>query len=128
VNPSGINEDPSRTLQERLTLNEAIERELNAHRASDLGAAGADGPGWSGLSSFWCECSTPLCGQQLEIAADEWNEVRSHANRFFIAPDHDDVREGAVISRGNRFWVIEKDEKTSQRIAERTDPRNSPYL
>jgi hypothetical protein len=116
--PVGINE---RVINERLALNEAIERDLNALQAH--WSEGRQNP-----QGFWCECSRPDCNQMIEVFKREWDAVRASPYLFFVAPRHDEPRIANVVDMIDRFWVVEKVDPTAKRIAEQTDPATHPIL
>jgi hypothetical protein len=76
-----------RALEERLAINEAIERDLNAATARWFDMPG----GRERRHSFWCECTEPECGELLLILKSEWDRVRSNPRRFFVASGPDRV-------------------------------------
>jgi len=87
---------------ERRVENEVLFRRVNEtiEAATDVGASTA---------TFLCECSDANCRQTLELPIVEYEEVRHHAARFIVRPEHevtDDI--GRVVERRLEYSVIEK--------------------
>jgi hypothetical protein len=101
---------------ERLAHNEATYRRIN--EAIERGRATR-----TGLIGFICECGQLGCNEVIELTLDEYEEVRSDAHRFAVAPGHATLLD-RVVSRGGRFSLVAK-VGTGAEIAERTDPRSS---
>jgi hypothetical protein len=105
-------------LQLRTARNEAIFRDVNeALRAGR----------WPGEESapiaFRCECGQLGCSRLIELTAKEYERIRDHPRRFFVAPDHQVPEAETVIDRRDDYVVVEKREDAG-RVAEATDPRS----
>jgi hypothetical protein len=91
--------------EERIAYNEAFFRDLNERKAEWL-------RGGLPAAGFRCECWRIDCAVRLQLSHGEWQEVRSRANRFAVAPGHIaiDVEPGVeqVVKEYPHFWVIEK--------------------
>jgi hypothetical protein len=91
--------------EERIAENEAFFRDLNERKADWL----KDGLQAAG---FRCECWRIDCGVRMYLSRREWEEVRSVAERFAIAPGHTaiDVEPGVeeVVKEYQHFWIVEK--------------------
>lgn len=93
------------TQEERIAHNEAFHRDLNERKAEWL-RVGLQAAG------FRCECWRIDCGVRIQLSEEEWQEVRSRANRFAVAPGHaatdlePDVEQ--VVKQYPHFWIIEK--------------------
>lgn len=61
-----------------------------------------------GYCLFICECSDTSCVASLEIAPAEYEEVRTDATRFVVAPGHEQEETERVVARNGRFLVVEK--------------------
>ena len=96
---------------ERIAENEAFCRDLNKGRHDWLR---------SGLqvAGFRCECWRLDCGVRIQLSRREWEEVRSRAERFAVAPGHTatDVEPGveAVVKEYEHFWIVEKRGKAGE--------------
>ncbi len=104
-------------LQVRTARNEAIFRDVNeALRAGH----------WPGEEhspiAFRCECGELGCSRMIELTAREYERIRDHPRRFFVAPDHQLPGVETVVERHGTYLVVEKEEKAG-RVAEATDPR-----
>lgn len=60
---------------------------------------------------FLCECPRPGCVEIVRLTLSEYGDVRSDSNHFMTAVGHEDAEGpvGHVVSRGDRFVVVEKD-------------------
>jgi hypothetical protein len=87
--------------EERIAYNEAWCRHLNERKA-----------GWrdSGhpVAGFRCECWRMDCNTRVPLSGREWQEVRSRANRFAVAPGHVASEAEGVVKEYPHFWIIEK--------------------
>jgi hypothetical protein len=77
------------------------------------------------LMTFVCECGDGTCTEPIQLTRDEYELVRSIANRFAITLHHENPEAEVVISESMRFAVVDKVEGISMRIALDTDPRSS---
>lgn len=64
------------------SANERIERAAQSHRFE----ASQGVP-------FICECADPTCYETVMLSLADYEAVRAHADRFFVASGHDDVEE-----------------------------------
>jgi hypothetical protein len=91
--------------EERIAENEAFCRDLNTSKEEWL-RAGLQ------VAGFRCECWRLDCGVRLRLSRREWQEVRSRAERFAVAPGHTaiDVEPGVeeVVKKYEHFWIVEK--------------------
>jgi hypothetical protein len=59
----------------------------------------------------------------LRLSSREWEEVRSRADRFAVAPGHtaSDVEPGVeeVVKKYEHFWIVEKRGEAGEIAAER---------
>jgi hypothetical protein len=89
--------------EERIAYNQAWSRDVNERKADWVS-------GSSLVAGFRCECWRMECDVRIPMSGREWQEVRSRADRFAVAPGHvppaDDAEE--VIQEYPRFWIIEK--------------------
>src|SRR5262245_53837640 len=102
--------------EERFAENEALCRDLNERKAEWL----RDG---LQVAGFRCECWRLDCGVRLQLSRPEWEEVRSRAVRFAVAPGHtaNDVEPGIeeVVKKYEHFWIVEKRGEAAEVAAER---------
>ena len=106
------------TSVERAARNEAVFRDANElieRKLSDLSLV-------EGRSPFVCECDDPGCTDIVRLTLAEYEHVRSNPVWFLIAPGHPVVA-GEIVSRDERFEVVEKQGRAAE-IAEQRDPRS----
>ncbi len=91
--------------EERIAENEAFCRDLNRSKEDWLRSGVV-------VAGFRCECWRIDCGFRFRLSRQEWQEVRSRAECFAVAPGHtaNDVEPGVeeVIKEYEHFWIVEK--------------------
>lgn len=98
---------------ERAARNEGIFRAANEQIAVSLERAQlGDGE----LPAFLCECEEEVCRNVLRLTLREYAEVRRAPNRFIICEDH--RTRGKVVSRNERYVVVEKDDAQARTARE----------
>jgi hypothetical protein len=102
--------------EERIAENEAFCRDLNRSK-EDWIRSGAVTAG------FRCECWRIDCSVRIPLSRREWQEVRSRAERFAVAPGHTaiEVEPGVedVVKKYEHFWIVEKRGKAGDVAAKR---------
>jgi hypothetical protein len=76
-------------------------------------------------ADFVCECADPDCAHRVTADLETYEEVRSEAARFLLAPGHDEPRVERVIERQSDYEVVEKFGDTVLRIVRRLNPRTA---
>jgi len=76
-----------------------------------------------GRSEFLCECSQEECKEPVSISLDEYEAVRGESTRFFVLPGHEDQSVENVVSRNDRYVVVEKIGEAAEE-ADDLDPRS----
>lgn len=111
------------TQHERLAKNEALFREVN-ERIQEVDEH-LQGPGMDQFSlwEFICECADESCFARIELLPEEYESVRDDSTHFVIVPGHELSGIEQVISRKDRFAIVEKAAGEPARIAVETDPR-----
>jgi len=104
--------------QRRLAANEALYRKVN-EQAESLN----DAFGGAGTIVILCECGDGECVQEIELAAGDYEQLRSDARAFAVLPTHVFEEIEDIVARGERYWVIRKREGGPAEIARATDPR-----
>jgi hypothetical protein len=105
----------------RAARNQSLYREVN-ERIEELherfDAARSAGATWV------CECADPECSEPMELTLGEYEELRSHPNRFAVIPGH--VLEGVeyVVDAHDGYVVVEKVGPAGAYAAE-LDPRRA---
>ena len=100
---------------ERVARNEALFREVN-ERIREITT-------YDGDAEFLCECSDAGCAQPIMMRLGEYEAVRSDATHFFVVPGHELDEAETVVTRGDRYVVVEKRPGILATIAVETDPR-----
>jgi hypothetical protein len=88
---------------ERIAANEAWSRDINQRKADWLGDGAL-------VAGFRCECWQMDCTDRIRLSGLEWQEVRSHPERFAVVPGHvgPDAADEEVVEEYPHFWIIEK--------------------
>jgi hypothetical protein len=87
--------------EERHAHNEDWCRDLNERKAEWM----RDGNLTAG---FRCECWKLECGDRIRLSGRDWQQVRSHGNRFAVAPGHIAPEAETVVEKHPHFWLVEK--------------------
>jgi hypothetical protein len=95
------------TQKERIAYNESFFRDLNERKAAWL----KDGLQAAG---FRCECWRMDCVARIQLSSQEWEEVRSRATCFAVAPGHTGAEHEQVLRRYPHFWIIEKHDEAGE--------------
>ena len=105
----------------RAARNESIFRELNNHLEASSTAAVGERIG------FVCECADISCTEMLTVPLEEYELVRTHAQRFIVAPtdEHVNPELERVVDRLDGYWVVEKIGLAGD-VAEALDDNRSP--
>jgi hypothetical protein len=61
-----------------------------------------------GSVPFICECADGRCTRVVSLTLDEYAEVRSHPNRFFVVPGHRLSPQERVVEDRTRYAIAEK--------------------
>lgn len=101
-----------------MARNETLFREVN-ERIKDVN----EHLGTQEEADFICECGDDECTAPISVTLAEYEGVRRDGTRFAVVPDHvvDDVER--VVSRNERFAVVEKTEPEAAAVAVAEDPR-----
>ena len=86
--------------------NESRYRALNERQVD--AAESFRGQGEDRMLEIVCECTVEGCEEMIELASSDYAEVRAHADRFIVAPDHVVPAVEDVLSRSEHYWVVEK--------------------
>jgi hypothetical protein len=100
----------------RLAANEAVFRAGN----ESIGKAMI---GRAEQTEFLCECGDPQCFERVALSEDEYEAVRSHPARFFVASGHEDLTAGEVVVEERGQWTVVEKRGEAREIVERSDPR-----
>jgi hypothetical protein len=102
----------------RLAQNEAVFRAGNERIDAIIDTT-------SGTAPYLCECGNADCFEPVPLTHAEYEGVRTHPARFFVAPGHEDLSAGeVVVEELGRYTIVEKQGAEGE-IATRTDPRSA---
>ena len=88
----------------RIEENEKLFREVNERVAQmQIGLQSGRHPEWL------CECGDETCFEKVTVPLAEYQEVRSHGNRFLLKPTHEKTDVEHVVSDRDGYVVVEKD-------------------
>ena len=90
---------------ERVARNEAMYRSVNReieHASEQLG----DGP--DDRLDVLCECGEDGCSATLDLSIAEYDEAHRERDRFVVAPGHEDEQIERVVTRSDRYVVVDK--------------------
>jgi hypothetical protein len=104
----------------RIARNETLFRDLNERVQEVATTIALDVP--HALEIF-CECGSASCVAKITLPTAEYEAVRAHPERFFIAPGHDIPEVEEVVERRTGYWVVQKHDEEAQ-IARERDPRS----
>ena len=71
---------------------------------------------------FRCECGRLGCNALIRLSADEYGDVRAHARRFVVVPDHEVAEIEHVVERHDGHAVVETHAAAAIEVAEATGP------
>jgi hypothetical protein len=105
--------------QERVSRNEAMYRSVNReieNASRELG----DGP--RDPITVLCECGADGCAETFDLTPVEYDEAHVQRDRFVVAPGHEDEQIERVVTRTDRYLVVDKFGK-AERVAEAEERR-----
>jgi hypothetical protein len=110
-----------RDRQKRAATNQSLFRDVN-ERVKDLND---HFHAYTTLSDWICECANDTCVERIEMASQDYEQIRAAGERFFVAPDDEHVWLDVerVVERHDNYWIVEKIELAAK-IATRADPRS----
>lgn len=101
----------------RLAQNEAIFRAGNERIDAIVG-------GESGEAPYLCECGNAECFEPVPLTHAQYEAVRSHPARFFVARGHEDLSAGEVVVENLDSYAIVEKQGAAGELVTRTDPRS----
>ncbi len=57
---------------------------------------------------FACECDDPACARAIEIGLDDYERAAGPADRFIVAPGHEDPAVEVVVEEHDGYLVVSK--------------------
>ena len=103
----------------RVSENEALFRNVNERieQINELFATVTD------KFEVLCECADSGCVTQISIANDAYEQVRTDATLFIVAPGHEKSEIEDIVDTQSEYLVVRKHAGLPARVAEETDPR-----
>jgi hypothetical protein len=77
-------------------------------------------------AEFVCECADVHCAHRITADLEDYEEVRSEATQFIIAPGHDEPAIERIVERSGEYHVVEKFGAGISHIVRRLNPRAKP--
>jgi hypothetical protein len=76
------------------------------------------------LLTLVCECADASCSERLVgVAAQDYQDVRAHGDRFFVARGHERNEIETVVDEHDGYVVVEKQGEVGE-AARKADPRD----
>src|SRR5436190_1841814 len=85
--------------RQRAAKQQSVYREVN-ERIGNL--AGAESS-----ADFVCECLQQECDERVSLALEDYEQIRSSPNRFFVVAGHESPEVEAVVARHDRYLIVE---------------------
>jgi hypothetical protein len=114
-----MSERTSEEQARRIGLNEAVFRDMNEQLKTFAGEAVLDDQ-----LLLVCECGNEECEQSVSVSVAEYEEIRSDARLFALAPGHELEAVEEVVAVRKGFNVVKKRPGTPSRVAQETDSRS----
>jgi hypothetical protein len=113
--------DRETTMDEaKMARTEAAFREVNEAIAKTAARFEAD------ETDFVCECADPECAHRITAELADYEDVRSDATHFLIAPGHEEPAIERIVDRNVEYAVVEKFGARIARIVRSLNPRATP--
>jgi hypothetical protein len=90
---------------DRVARNEAMYRSVNREIEQASEEMG-DGP--EDRIQVLCECGEDGCSATLDLTVAEYDEAHQQRDRFVVSPGHEDERIEHVVTRTDRYLVVDK--------------------
>src|ERR671934_1364983 len=103
----------------RIGMNEAVFRSVNERIQEVANAFQLN----SEPLDLICECGNASCVERISLTPAEYEELRSNAHQFAVAPGHETQEVETVIARRPGYDLVAKNKGIPEQIAEDTDPR-----
>jgi hypothetical protein len=108
---------------ERVSRNEAMFRSVNREIEQ---ASEQSGDGRQDRIEVICECGQDGCSETLDLTVAEYDDAHGQRDRFVIAPGHEDEQIEVVVTRAERYLVVDKFGE-AERVAEAEERWRSRY-
>lgn len=91
--------------EERVSRNEAMFRSVNREIEQ---ASEQSGDGRQDRIEVICECGQDGCSATLDLTVAEYDDAHGQRDRFVTAPGHEDEQIEVVVTRTERYLVVDK--------------------
>jgi hypothetical protein len=102
----------------RIGLNESVFREIN-ERIEKVAATFEV----RDVLDLICECGDASCTSRIQMAFEEYEELRSDATTFAVVSGHEVLDIEEIVARHKTYEVVRKKDRDARNVAEATDPR-----
>jgi|SRR5829696_7562652 len=107
--------------QERIGRNEALHRSIN-ERLEDLNEPFA---AITETFAVVCECGDATCVEQLTVAVNDYERIRSDPAVFIVHPGHDAPDVEDVVEAHEGYAVVRKRARERAELARELDERSA---
>jgi hypothetical protein len=90
--------------ERRLAENQRLFRTANERLDERTEAYSGTNP----LVPFLCECADDTCLGRVELTHRQYQEIRSHPERYVIVRGHTTIENERIIEQHDSFQVVEK--------------------
>jgi hypothetical protein len=104
---------------ERVAKNEAMYRSVNRELEQASREAGEEA---ADRIDVLCECGKDSCEATFDLTIAEYDEAHRQLDRFVVAPGHEDDQIERVVTRAERYLVVDKF-GDAERLAETEERR-----
>ena len=94
----------------RLSAQRSMENEKRFARANARIGAAADSIGHDGAVPFLCECSDLRCTQIIHLSLESYRAAKADGGAFMLLPGHDDENVERIVSEGDGFVLVKKNQ------------------
>jgi hypothetical protein len=100
--------------RQRAAKNQSLFRDVNERIEHLAGSASS--------ATFVCECLQEDCDERVSLTLEEYEDVRSSPNRFFVLDGHEFAEIEDVVEAKDRYLIVKK-LGVGAELAETLDPR-----
>ncbi len=100
--------------RQRAAKNQSLFREFNERIEHLAGGASS--------AEFICECLQAECDEPVSLTRDEYEQIRSSSNRFFVLHGHEFADIEEVVETNDRYLIVKK-LGVGADVAQTLDPR-----
>lgn len=90
--------------------NQLLFREVNERIREVAGKSGIFGP-----AAFVCECAHTDCTEAVELALNDYDQVRMRPGAFVIVPGHEAEHEAVAVREAHYSVVLDGSDRSNER-------------